>query len=182
MTWFSKSSRPIANRFRHEGESQGGLIIKQDPMMGGAMPAPSAGPPQMDMGGMGASPMDGGGMGMPLPKSALGMRIDEIDTAIQALGSMMDSTNDLLSQARAMNIDPQMTMAAQKDLETARQKVLSLTMDISMVREIHASLTQHGPPAEMPMGDPMAASMGPQAPMNMPPGGQAAGPSMGPGM
>ena len=155
MYWDEGNSKTVSSRFRHEGEQQNGLIIKQMPM---------SGPPQAAPAGMEApmSPMAGG---MPAPpKSAVGMAFDAIDTGIQALAGEMAAINDLLAQVRATNIDPQMTMALQGDMEKMRQKQLSLTSDLSMIREMHASLGQHGQPA----GDPMAAAMGQQQPMNMP--------------
>ena len=164
MYW-SDSVEPVSHRFRHEGERQGGMIIKQvGPMGGPPQPAPAGMDPAAMGGGMDPS------MGMtPPPKSALGMLFDEIDAGIQQLGDLMGSANDLLSQARATNIDPQATMALQGDMEKMRQKQLSLTADISQIRSIHASLGQHGPPT----ADPMTAAMGQQAPMNMPPPDQA---------
>tara|TARA_R100000152_G_C6753769_1_gene177531 strand:- start:825 stop:1340 length:516 start_codon:yes stop_codon:yes gene_type:complete len=155
MYWDEGNSKAVSHRFRHEGEQQNGLIIKQMPM---------AGPPQAAPAGMEApaDPMMGG---MPAPpKSAVGMAFDAIDSGIQALAGEMAAINDLLAQVRATNIDPQMTMALQGDMEKMRQKQLSLTADLSMIREMHASLGQHGQPA----ADPMTAAMGQQAPMNMP--------------
>ena len=108
----------------------------------------------------------------------LSMKINELDSAIQGLATSVDETNQLLSQARAANIDPRVTMALQGDLEALRRKVLSLTADISMIREGHASMIQMQPLAPTPdMGmmppggmpqDPMMAAAGEQPPMNMP--------------
>ena len=176
MYW-SESQKPVSPRFRHEGETQGGLIIKQMPMGGPPQPAPAG----MEAPAMGQDPAAMMQQGMaPPPKSAVGILFDEIDTGIQLLAGQMGQVNDLLSQARATNIDPQVTMALAGDMEKMRQKQLSLVADLSMIREMHSSLGQHGPPG----ADPMTAAMGEQAPMNMPPMDQAgmnAGP-MAPGM
>ena len=152
-------------------------IIKQD-----GMAAPTAGPPQMDMGG-GAPPMGAGAAplpgGAPPPKSALGEHLDQLDSMTQdlligQLGGQIDATNQLLSQARAHGIDPGVTMTMQMDIgelsDMIRQMAGAITAKISLMRTAHASVNQHGP-ASMGgpmMGDPMAASMGTQPPMNMP--------------
>ena len=156
MRWDEGNVNSVSPRFRHEGESQNGLIIKQAMMP--PMPSPAGEMPGME-GGM--PPM---GMPPAPPKSAIGVSLDEIDAGIQGLADMMASIGQLLSQARATNIDPQTTMALQGDIEKMRQKQLSLLQDLGMIKGAHASLAQHGPA----VNDPMMASMGQQPGMNMP--------------
>jgi len=135
----------IGNRFRAEGQHLNGMITKQT----------------MEM-----MPQQGS------PKSALGDAIDELDAMVQALGSRADSVNSLLSQARATNIDPDVTMAMMQDVEKFRGALLSLTPLLNGIRSMHMNLVQHGPPTMMP--DPMMAASQQQAPMNMPPADQTA--------
>ena len=147
MYWDEGNSKAVSPRFRHDGEQHNGLIIKQMPM-----PSPAG-----DM---------TGGMGMPPapPKSAIGVMMDETDSMIQALADHMASIGQLLSQSRATGIDTETTLRMQGDMEKMRQKQLSLLQDVGMIKEMHASLNQHGPPVNDPM---LAASMQ-QEPMNMP--------------
>ena len=90
--------------------------------------------------------------------------LDETDSMIQALGDQMGSIGQLLSQSRATGIDTETTLRLQGDMEKLRQKQLSLLQDVGMIKEMHASLSQHGPP----VNDPMAAAVTQQEPMNMP--------------
>tara|TARA_R100001510_G_C7656408_1_gene216391 strand:+ start:6523 stop:7023 length:501 start_codon:yes stop_codon:yes gene_type:complete len=150
MYWDEGNSKAVSPRFRHDGEQHNGLIIKQMPM-----PSPAG-----DMaGGMGMPPMPPAP-----PKSAIGVMLDETDSMIQALGDHMGGIGQLLSQSRATGIDTQTTLSLQGDMEKLRQKALSLLQDVGMIKEMHASLSQHGPPVNDPM---LAASMQ-QDPMNMP--------------
>ncbi len=156
MYWDEGNSKAVSPRFRHEGEAYNGLIIKQAmmppmPSPAGQMPGMEAGMPQM---GMPPAP----------PKSAIGVSLDSMDAGIQALADEFASVGQLLSQGRATGIAPETTLAMQADIEKMRQKQLSLLQDLAMIKEVHASLGQHGPPVNDPM---MAASMQ-QDPMNMP--------------
>jgi hypothetical protein len=96
--------------------------------------------------------------------------INAIDDGIQTLASQCNEMNQIMSQARATNVESEPTLALQKNMEALRQKILSLSQDISMIREAHASIAGMQPLA--PVGganDPMAAAMQQQPPMNMPP-------------
>ena len=99
--------------------------------------------------------------------------INGIDDSIQLLARQCDEMNQLMSQARATNVASEPTISLQKNVDALRQKVLSLTQDISMIREAHASIAQMQPLAPVQPGqpDPMMASMTQQPPTNMPPGG-----------
>ena len=80
-----------------------------------------------------------------------------------------------MSQARSTNIESQATIALQKNVEALRQKLLSLTEDIAMIREAHASVAQMQPLAPVQPNNPMAASMEQQPPMNPMGGGMQQG-------
>ena len=92
--------------------------------------------------------------------------INEIDEGIQMLASQCNEMNQLMSQARATNVASEPTIALQKNMEALRQKILSLSQDISMIREAHASIAQMQPLAPVQPNDPMLASQEQQPPMN----------------
>ena len=91
--------------------------------------------------------------------------INAIDEGIQTLASQCNEMNQLMSQARATNVASEPTIALQKNMEALRQKILSLSQDISMIREAHASIAQMQPLAPV-QPDPMMASQEQQTPMN----------------
>jgi hypothetical protein len=95
--------------------------------------------------------------------------INAIDDGISMLASQCNEMNQIMSQARSTNVASEPTLALQKNMEALRQKILSLSQDISMIREAHASIAQMQPLAPVGPNDPMAASMQQQPPMNMPP-------------
>tara|TARA_R100001440_G_scaffold35191_1_gene54194 strand:- start:60907 stop:61275 length:369 start_codon:yes stop_codon:yes gene_type:complete len=92
--------------------------------------------------------------------------INAIDDGIQSLARQCDEMNQLMSQARSTNVASEPTIALQKNVDALRQKVLSLTQDISMIREAHASIAQMQPLAPVQPNDPMMASQDQQPPMN----------------
>ena len=92
--------------------------------------------------------------------------INAIDEGIQTLASQCNEMNQLMSQARATNVASEPTIALQKNMEALRQKILSLSQDISMIREAHASIAQMQPLAPVQPNDPMMASQEQQPPMN----------------
>ena len=101
--------------------------------------------------------------------------INDIDTGISQLAAQCGEMNQIMSQARSTNIESQATIALQKNIEALRQKLLSLTEDIAMIREAHASVAQMQPLAPVQPNDPMAASMEQQPPMNPMGGGMPQG-------
>jgi len=92
--------------------------------------------------------------------------INAIDEGIQTLASQCNEMNQLMSQARATNVASEPTIDLQKNMEALRQKILSLSQDISMIREAHASIAQMQPLAPVQPNDPMMASQEQQPPMN----------------
>jgi len=94
--------------------------------------------------------------------------INAIDERIQTLASQCNEMNQLMSQARATNVASEPTIALQKNMEALRQKILSLSQDISMIREAHASIAQMQPLAPVQPNDPMMAASEQQPPMNVP--------------
>lgn len=92
--------------------------------------------------------------------------INAIDDGIQMLASQCNEMNQIMSQARSTNVASQPTIALQKNMEALREKILSLSEDISMIREAHASIAQMQPLAPVQPNDPMMASQEQQPPMN----------------
>ena len=92
--------------------------------------------------------------------------INAIDEGIQMLASQCNEMNQLMSQARSTNVASEPTIALQKNMEALRQKILSLSQDISMIREAHASIAQMQPLAPVEPNNPMMASQEQQPPMN----------------
>jgi D-alanyl-D-alanine dipeptidase len=107
--------------------------------------------------------------------------INAIDDGIQSLATLCGEMNQLMSQARATNVASEPTISLQKNVDALRQKVLSLTQDISMIREAHASIAQMQPLAPVQPG---MEGMPPQGtpPQGMPPQGMPPGGEMGVGM
>lgn len=92
--------------------------------------------------------------------------INEVDDMIQQLAQKCGEVNQLMSQARATNVASEPTIALQKNMKALGDKILSLTQDISMIREAHASIAQMQPLAPVQPNDPMMASQEQQPPMN----------------
>ena len=74
----------------------------------------------------------------------------------------------IAAQTRGANVAPEPTIDLQKNILALQEKILSLSQDVAMIRDAHASVleTQNmavGPPMQ---NDPMAASMEQQPPMN----------------
>jgi len=106
--------------------------------------------------------------------------INAIDDGIQTLASQCNEMNQLMSQARATNVESEATLSLQKNMEALRQKILSLSQDISMIREAHASIAQMQPLAPVQPG---MEGMPPQGGMEgMPPQGMPPQGGMGVGM
>lgn len=120
------------------------MIRKQQPMMGDAPTAVSTAPARV--------------------------LVDEIDADLAALADKIAQMNHLMSQSRSGNVAPEATFMLQEATERMRSKVVSLQGDAAMIRTAHAPVLQMNPMVPMTGNDPMAASMGQQPPMNMPPG------------
>jgi len=101
--------------------------------------------------------------------------INDIDTGISQLAAQCGEMNQIMSQARSTNVESQATISLQKNVEALRQKLLSLTEDIAMIREAHASVAQMQPLGPVQPNDPMMASMEQQPPMNPMGGGMQGG-------
>jgi hypothetical protein len=100
--------------------------------------------------------------------------INAIDDGIQMLASQCNEMNQLMSQARATNVESEPTLALQKNMEALRQKVLSLSQDISMIRTAHDSIANMQPLGPIQPGmEGMPQGMPPQGmpPQGMPPQG-----------
>ncbi|GEM_PF-6455648 len=94
--------------------------------------------------------------------------LDEIDADIQELAQKCGGMHGIAAQTRGANVAPEPTIDLQKNILALQEKILSLSQDVAMIRDAHASVleTQNmavGPPMQ---NDPMAASMEQQPPMN----------------
>jgi len=92
--------------------------------------------------------------------------INEVDNMIQELAQKCGEMNSHMSQARATNVASEPTIALQKNMAALGEKILSLSQDIAMIREAHASIAQMQPLAPVQPNDPMMASQEQQPPMN----------------